>query len=71
MVNFAEEHHFNGDIILGALAAVSLYIYVAALFEHRKSKFVHETGVAILIGFLMGLFAYFFFAEFFLKMVSV
>lgn len=65
------EGHFNGDIILAALVAVTLYIYLAALFEHRKSSFVHETGVAIVIGFIMGLFGYFLLRDFFLKMVRM
>ena len=55
----------NGDIILGGLAAVTCYIYLSAWLEHRKLRFIHQTGVAI----FMGLIIYFLFNDYFVRMV--
>jgi|JI6StandDraft_1071083.scaffolds.fasta_scaffold06556_10 hypothetical protein len=59
----------NGDIILGGLAAVTCYIYLSAWLEHRKLRFIHQTGVAIFMGFIMGLIIYFLFNDYFVRMV--
>jgi len=55
----------SADVIICGLTAVVLYMFLASLFEHKKVKFIHESAVAILIGFLIGLFLFFLFTSYF------
>lgn len=59
----------SGDVIICGLSAVALYMFLASLFEHKKVKFIHESAVAILIGFIVGLFVFFLFNSYFLRLV--
>lgn len=50
-----------GDVLVCGMVSVLVYMFLASLFEHKKVKFIHETGFAIIIGFIVGLFFYFLF----------
>jgi uncharacterized membrane protein YccC len=49
----------SADVIICGLLGVALYMFLASLFEQKKVRFIHETGVAIIVGFLVGLVVYF------------
>lgn len=59
----------SADVIICGLSAVAVYMFLASLFEHKKVKFIHETAVAIIIGFLVGLFIFFLFNSYFQRVV--
>jgi hypothetical protein len=60
----------SADVIICGLIAVAVYMFLASLFEQKKVRFIHETGVAIIIGFLVGLFVYFLFNTYFQRLVK-
>ena len=51
------------------LSAKDRHEELSALLEHNKLRFVHQTGVAIVLGFLMGLVIYFAFNDLYKRMV--
>ena len=61
----------SADVIICGLGAVTLYMFLASLFEHKRVRFIHETAVAIIIGFVVGLFVFFLFNSYFQRLVRV
>jgi len=54
----SEETSFLNVGVLFAIGLLFLYIMVAHMIEKNKVDFLHESGVAILMGSLAGLLAF-------------
>lgn len=54
----SEEKSFLNVGVLFAIGLLVLYIIIAHIIEKNKVDFLHESGVAVLMGSLAGLMAF-------------
>lgn len=50
---------------LGILIVLTIYVLIGSVFEHFHFHLIHETGVGILIGMLVGFIFYYSAPEFY------